>query len=68
MLMGAFGFRGRPPGVGAERHQPPFLLRSLMMVTTISRRECNQNTSSAKKAAAHSPVHITDRGRCAHEL
>lgn len=31
-------------------------------------REFNQNTSSAKKAAKHGPVFITDRGRPAHVL
>ncbi len=31
-------------------------------------REFNQNTSSAKNAAKHGPVFITDRGRPAHVL
>jgi prevent-host-death family protein len=38
------------------------------MVTTISSREFNQNASAAKRAAAHGPVYITDRGRPAHVL
>ena len=38
------------------------------MVTKISSREFNQDTSGAKKAAAHGPVYITDRGRPAHVL
>lgn len=38
------------------------------MVTTISSREFNQNASGAKRAAAHGPVYITDRGRPAHVL
>ena len=38
------------------------------MVTKISSREFNQNTSGAKKAAARGPVYITDRGRPAHVL
>ena len=38
------------------------------MVTKISSREFNQDTSGAKKAAAHGPVFITDRGRPAHVL
>jgi prevent-host-death family protein len=38
------------------------------MVTKISSREFNQNASSAKRAAAHGPVYITDRGRPAHVL
>ena len=39
-----------------------------MSITTLSSREFNQNTSSAKVAAAHGPVIITDRGRPAHVL
>ncbi len=38
------------------------------MVTKMSSREFNQDTSGAKKAAAHGPVYITDRGRPAHVL
>ncbi len=38
------------------------------MVTRMSSREFNQDTSGAKKAAAHGPVYITDRGRPAHVL
>lgn len=38
------------------------------MVTTMSSREFNQDTSGAKKAAARGPVYITDRGRPAHVL
>jgi prevent-host-death family protein len=34
----------------------------------MSSREFNQDTSGAKKAAAHGPVYITDRGRPAHVL
>ena len=42
--------------------------RRLMMPTTLSSREFNQDTSRAKKAAADGPVFITDRGRPAHVL
>lgn len=38
------------------------------MVTTLSSREFNQDTSRAKKAASGGPVFITDRGRPAHVL
>lgn len=38
------------------------------MVTHISSREFNQDTSGAKKAAERGPVYITDRGRPAHVL
>ena len=38
------------------------------MVTKISSREFNQDTSGAKKAAGRGPVYITDRGRPAHVL
>lgn len=38
------------------------------MVTNLSSREFNQDTSGAKKAAARGPVYITDRGRPAHVL
>lgn len=39
-----------------------------MLITTISSREFNQETSEAKKAANNGPVFITDRGRPAHVL
>jgi prevent-host-death family protein len=39
-----------------------------MVVTTLSSREFNQDTSRAKKAARRGPVFITDRGRPAHVL
>jgi prevent-host-death family protein len=39
-----------------------------MTITTLSSREFNQDTSRAKKAAAHGPVFITDRGKPAHVL
>lgn len=38
------------------------------MVTTLTSREFNQDTSRAKKAAAQGPVFITDRGKPAHVL
>jgi len=38
------------------------------MMTTLTSREFNQDTSGAKKAAAQGPVFITDRGRPAHVL
>jgi prevent-host-death family protein len=38
------------------------------LVTTVSSRDFNQDTSGAKKAAARGPVFITDRGRPAHVL
>lgn len=38
------------------------------MVTTLSSREFNQDTSGAKRAAEHGPVVITDRGKPAHVL
>lgn len=37
-------------------------------ITTLSSRELNQDVTKAKKAAAHGPVFITDRGRPAHVL
>ncbi|QXI24562.1 MULTISPECIES: type II toxin-antitoxin system Phd/YefM family antitoxin [Pseudomonas] len=40
----------------------------MIAITTVSSREFNQDTSSAKKAALHGPVIITDRGRPAHVL
>lgn len=39
-----------------------------MTITTLSSREFNQDTSSAKKATRQGPVIITDRGRPAHVL
>jgi prevent-host-death family protein len=39
-----------------------------MAITTISSREFNQDTSSAKKAARQGPVIITDRGKASHVL
>ena len=38
------------------------------MVTTLSSREFNQDTSRAKKAALEGPVFITDRGKPKHVL
>jgi prevent-host-death family protein len=38
------------------------------MVTTLTSREFNHDTSGAKKAASQGPVFITDRGRPAHVL
>ena len=38
------------------------------MITTLSVREFNQDTSRAKKAASGGPVFIIDRGRPAHVL
>lgn len=38
------------------------------MITTVSSREFNQDTSGAKKAAQEGPVFITDRGRPAYVL
>lgn len=38
------------------------------MVTTLTSREFNHDTSGAKKAASEGPVFITDRGRPAHVL
>ena len=39
-----------------------------MVITTLSSREFNQDTSRAKKAASEGPVFITDRGKPAHVL
>ena len=39
-----------------------------MNITTLSSREFNQDVGRAKKAAAHGPVFVTDRGRPAHVL
>ena len=39
-----------------------------MVMTQITSREFNQDTSRAKKAAEAGPVYITDRGRPAHVL
>ena len=36
--------------------------------STFTSREFNQNTSEAKKATAHGPVFITDRGKPSHVL
>ncbi len=44
------------------------LMGQRMVVTTLSSREFNQDTSRAKKAARQGPVFITDRGRPAHVL
>ena len=38
------------------------------MVTNLTSREFNQDTSRAKKAASKGPVIITDRGKPAHVL
>jgi prevent-host-death family protein len=38
------------------------------MISTLSSREFNQDTSRAKKVAEQGPVFITDRGRPAHVL
>ena len=38
------------------------------MITRLSSRIFNQDTSSAKRAARQGPVFITDRGRPAHVL
>ncbi len=38
------------------------------MITTLTSREFNQDTSKAKRAAESGPVYITDRGRTAHVL
>ena len=38
------------------------------MVTVLSSREFNQDTSGAKRSAERGPVFITDRGRPAHVL
>lgn len=42
--------------------------KAATMVTTLTSREFNQDTSGAKKAASQGPVFITDRGRPAHVL
>ena len=39
-----------------------------MVITIISSREFNQDSSGAKKASIEGPVFITDRGRPAHVL
>ena len=39
-----------------------------MIITTLSSREFNQDTSRAKKAATKGPALITDRGKPAHVL
>ena len=38
------------------------------MITNLSSREFNQDSSKAKKATRNGPVFITDRGRAAHVL
>lgn len=38
------------------------------MITKLSSREFNQDTSRAKRAAKRGPVFITDRGRPSHVL
>ena len=39
-----------------------------MVITKLSSREFNQDTSRAKRAAKRGPVFITDRGRPSHVL
>lgn len=39
-----------------------------MAESTLTSRELNQDVSSAKKAARHGPVVITDRGKPSHVL
>jgi len=39
-----------------------------MSIETFTSREFNQDVTAAKKAALHSPVQITDRGRVSHVL
>ena len=39
-----------------------------MVISTVSSRAFNQDTSGAKQAAKRGPVFITDRGRPAHVL
>ncbi|MFC3907502.1 type II toxin-antitoxin system Phd/YefM family antitoxin [Legionella dresdenensis] len=39
-----------------------------MAISTFSSREFNQDVSKIKKASAHGPVFITDRGHPAHVL
>lgn len=39
-----------------------------MTISTFSSREFNQDVSKIKKATAHGPVFITDRGHPAHVL
>ena len=39
-----------------------------MNITTLSRREFNQDTNKAQQAARDGPVFITDQGRPAHVL
>lgn len=56
----------------AGRYQRPkvatWLLKGHGIITRVSSREFNQDTTGAKKAAARGPVYITDRGRPAHVL
>jgi len=39
-----------------------------MSPTKFTSREFNHDTGAAKRASAHGPVYITDRGRPAHVL
>ena len=39
-----------------------------MTITTLSSREFDRDTSSAKKAARSNPVFVTERGRITHVL
>jgi PHD/YefM family antitoxin component YafN of YafNO toxin-antitoxin module len=39
-----------------------------VVITRLSSREFNQDTSRAKRAAKRGPVFITDRGRLSHVL
>lgn len=39
-----------------------------MVITTLSSREFNQDTSKAKRASKQGPVFITDRGQPSHVL
>lgn len=39
-----------------------------MAISTFTSREFNQDVTAAKKAALHSPVQITDRGKVSHIL
>lgn len=43
-------------------------METVMLITTFSSREFNQDASRAKKAANAGPVFITDRGQPAHVL
>ena len=39
-----------------------------MTITTVSSREFNQDTGSAKRATRSGPVYVTDRGHVSHVL